>query len=96
MTKMMKQQRTYIAEVVRNKMDKTVIVTVKRTFVHPTYRKVVRGLTKLKAHDEQNACQIGDRVRIQQTRPLSKEKHWRVVEIVERSKGPALEVEEPS
>jgi small subunit ribosomal protein S17 len=60
---------------------------IERVFLHPTYKKVVRKTTKLKAHDEQNECQVGDTVKILESRPISKEKHWRVVEIVQRSKG---------
>lgn len=91
---MQKQQRTYLAVVLRNRMNKTVVVEVSKTFVHPTYKKVIREFTKLKAHDERNECQVGDRVRIQETRPISKDKHWRVIEIVERSKIPTPAVEE--
>jgi small subunit ribosomal protein S17 len=71
-----------IAEVVSNKMDKTVVVKIERLVKHPMYKKYVRKTTKLKAHDGENKCQIGDKVRIRETRPLSKEKRWRVVEIL--------------
>jgi small subunit ribosomal protein S17 len=91
----MKKRRTYLAEVVRNKMKQTVIVIVKKTFVDRTYKKVIRGLIKLKVHDHQSSCQIGDRVLIQETKPMSKEKHWRVVEIVERSPRSIAVSEEP-
>lgn len=68
--------------VISNKMDKTVVVAVTRVVTHPLYGKVIRRVTKLKAHDEQNRCQAGDRVKLVQTRPLSKQKHWRVIQIV--------------
>ncbi|MCK5653645.1 MAG: 30S ribosomal protein S17 [Dehalococcoidia bacterium] len=74
-----------MGRVVSNKMDKTVVVTVESYRPHPLYKKQVRRIKKFKAHDEQNSCHIGDVVRIEETRPLSKEKRWRVVEIV--SKG---------
>ncbi|MCK4697571.1 MAG: 30S ribosomal protein S17 [Dehalococcoidia bacterium] len=74
-----------MGRVVSNKMDKTVVVTVESFRPHPLYKKQVRRIKKFKAHDEQNSCHIGDVVRIEETRPLSKEKRWRVVEIV--SKG---------
>lgn len=72
-------------KVISNKMDKTVVVTVQSYRPHPIYKKKIRRIKKFKAHDEQNACNVGDMVRIEETRPLSKEKRWRVVEIV--SKG---------
>ena len=65
-------------------MQKTVIVAVERFVPHPVYRKVMRRVTKLKAHDEQGMCQVGDRVKLIETRPISKEKHWRVVQVMER------------
>jgi small subunit ribosomal protein S17 len=79
-----KQRRTYTAEVIKKRMDKTVVVSVTRSFIHPIYKKVMRKTTRLKAHDARNECQAGDRVRIEETRPMSKEKHWRVLEILER------------
>lgn len=66
-------------------MDKTVVVAVTRIVTHPLYKKVLRRVTKLKAHDERNQCQIGERVRIVATRPISKEKHWRVIQRLESS-----------
>jgi len=72
--------------VVSDKMDKTVVVAIERTIQHPLYKRTVRRTTKLKAHDEHNSCGIGDRVKIESTRPLSKEKRWRVVEIVEKAR----------
>ncbi|MGB6873049.1 MAG: 30S ribosomal protein S17 [Dehalococcoidia bacterium] len=70
--------------VVSDKMDKTVVVAVKTRKVHPLYKKAVRGTKKYKAHDENNACKIGDKVKIVETRPLSKEKNWRVAEIMSK------------
>ena len=80
-----KKRKIKMGRVVSNKMDKTVVVTVESYRPHPLYKKQVRRIKKFKAHDEQNSCHIGDVVRIEETRPLSKEKRWRVVEIV--SKG---------
>ena len=71
--------------VVSDKMDKTVVVAVERLVAHPLYRKRIRRTTKLKAHDEENQCRTGDTVRVVETRPLSKEKRWRVVEILRRA-----------
>ncbi len=70
--------------VVSDKMDKTVVVAVETRKVHPLYKKAVRGTKKYKAHDENNACKIGDKVKIVETRPLSKEKSWRVAEIMSK------------
>lgn len=72
--------------VVSNKMDKTVVVLEETMKLHPLYKKRVKSSKKYKAHDEENQCQIGDKVRIMETRPLSKEKRWRVVEIIEKAK----------
>ena len=71
--------------VVSNKMDKTVVVAVETSVRHGVYGKTVKRTYKLKAHDEQNACQIGDKVKVMETRPLSKDKRWRVVEITEKA-----------
>jgi small subunit ribosomal protein S17 len=76
--------------VVSDKMEKTVVVAVETRRPHPLYRRVVRRTTKFKAHDEANACKLGDTVRIEETRPLSKEKRWRVVEIVARHEVPEV------
>jgi len=81
------KRREWVGRVISNKMNKTVVVAVERSVVHPIYRKVLRRMTKLKAHDEQNACGIGDRVRMIETRPISKEKHWRVVEVLEKGRA---------
>ena len=72
--------------VVSDKMDKTVVVAVVRLKRHPLYGRVQRVTTKLKAHDENNECKVGDRVRIMETRPISKDKNWRILEVVERAK----------
>ncbi|MCL1893159.1 MAG: 30S ribosomal protein S17 [Holophagaceae bacterium] len=71
--------------VVSNKADKTVVVRVERKFQHPLYSRTVKSTKKYMAHDEENACQIGDVVRIAESRPLSKRKHWRVIDIVQKS-----------
>ena len=74
-----------VGDVVSNKMNKTIVVRVKRRFRHPQFKKVVTAYSKFYAHDEKNEAKVGDRVRIQETRPLSKTKSWRLVEIVERT-----------
>ncbi len=79
------QRKERIGEVISNKMTKTIIVRVERRFPHPRYKKVVTGYSKFYAHDEKSEAKIGDRVRIQETRPLSKTKNWRLVEVVERN-----------
>lgn len=71
--------------VVSNKMDKTIVVAVETSVKHPIYGKIVKKTYKLKAHDEENVCQIGDKVKVMETRPLSKDKRWRVVEVVEKA-----------
>ena len=73
-------------KVVSDKMDKTIVVAIEYSIKHPLYKKVVRKTYKLKAHDENNQCVIGDKVKVMETRPLSKGKRWRVVEIVEKAK----------
>lgn len=75
-----------VGTVVSNKMEKTIVVAIKERKKHGTYGKILNRTTKLKAHDENNECQIGDVVRVMETRPISKEKHWRLVEIVEKAK----------
>lgn len=75
-----------IGVVSSNKMDKTIVVTIKGNETHPLYRKVLKRTYKLKAHDENNECQIGDKVRVMETRPISKDKNWRLVEILEKAK----------
>jgi small subunit ribosomal protein S17 len=78
-----------LGEVISNKMAKTIVVRVERRFPHPAYKKVVTSYTKFYAHDEKSEANVGDRVRIQETRPLSKTKRWRLVEVVERNAAPA-------
>lgn len=72
--------------VVSDKMDKTCVVAVERLVRHPLYGRTIRRTVRLKAHDENNECRVGDRVRVMETRPLSKEKRWRVIEILERGR----------
>ena len=79
-------RKTRVGRVVSDKMDKTVVVTIKDKVRHPLYKKIINRTIKLKAHDENNECGIGDTVRIMETRPLSKTKRWRLVEIVEKAK----------
>ena len=76
-----------LGEVISNKMAKTIIVRVERRFPHPKFKKVVTGYKKLYAHDEKAEAKVGDRVRIEETRPISKTKRWRLVEVIERSSG---------
>jgi small subunit ribosomal protein S17 len=84
-----KRSKIKQGRVVGDKMDKTVVVAVESYRPHPIYKKAVRRIKKFKAHDEQNACHIGDMVKIEETRPLSKEKRWRVVEILAKGSGGA-------
>ena len=79
-------RKTRVGIVVSDKMQKTVVVAIERRFPHPLYGKMVTRTKRLKAHDEENSAKTGDRVRIMETRPLSKDKRWRVVEIVERAR----------
>lgn len=79
-------RKTREGVVVSDKMDKTVVVAIRTRVKHPLYGKIMNRTTKLKAHDENNACGIGDRVEVMETRKISKDKHWRVVEIVEKAK----------
>ncbi|MFC2001372.1 30S ribosomal protein S17 [Chloroflexota bacterium] len=78
------KRKVRFGHVVSNKMDKTVVVAVETSRRHPLYRKTIRSLVKYKAHDEKNECQTGDKVRIAETRPISKYKRWRVAEVVTR------------
>ena len=78
-----------VGEVISNKMTKTIVVQVERRFQHPRYRKIVTGYSKFYAHDEKSEAKVGDRVRIQETRPLSKMKRWRLIEVVEKNTEPA-------
>ena len=79
-------RKTRVGKVVSNKMDKTVVVAIEDNVKHPLYKKIIKNTIRLKAHDENNSCGIGDRVSIMETRPLSKDKRWRVVEIIEKAK----------
>ena len=81
------KRKERVGEVISNKMAKTIIVRVERRFPHPKYKKVVTGYKKLYAHDEKAEAKVGDHVRLEETRPLSKTKRWRLVEIVERGSG---------
>ena len=78
-------RKTRLGMVVSNKMDKTIVVAIADNVKHPLYGKIVKRTYKLKAHDENNACGIGDQVKIMETRPLSKDKRWRLVEIVKKA-----------
>jgi small subunit ribosomal protein S17 len=79
-------RKTEVGKVVSNKMDKTIVIAIENSVKHPLYKKIIKRTVKLKAHDENNECTIGDRVRVMETRPLSKEKRWRLVEIIEKAK----------
>ena len=79
-------RKTRVGKVVSDKMDKTVVVTVADRVAHPVYKKIIKRTYRLKAHDERNECGVGDTVKVMETRPLSKDKRWRVVEIVEKAK----------
>ena len=79
-------RKVMVGKVVSDKMDKTVVVAVETSVRHKMYNKIVKRTYKLKAHDEANECKIGDTVKVMETRPLSKDKRWRVVEIVEKAK----------
>ncbi len=79
-------RKTRVGKVVSDKMDKTVVVAVEGSVKHPLYKKIVKRTYKLKAHDESNDCRIGDTVKVMETRPLSKEKRWRLVQILEKAK----------
>ena len=79
-------RKTRVGKVISDKMDKTIVVAIEDNVKHPLYKKIVKRTYKLKAHDENNECRIGDRVKVMETRPLSKDKRWRLVEIIERAK----------
>jgi 30S ribosomal protein S17 len=81
-----KLRKTRIGKVVSDKMEKTIVVAVEDKVKHPLYKKIVKRTYKLKAHDENNECNIGDKVKVMETRPLSKDKRWRLVEIMEKAK----------
>ncbi len=79
-------RKTRTGKVISDKMDKTIVVAIETSVKHPLYGKIVKRTYKLKAHDEKNECKIGDRVKVMETRPLSREKRWRLVEIVEKAR----------
>ena len=79
-------RKTRVGRVVSDKMDKTVVVAIVDNVKHPLYKKIVKRTVRLKAHDENNACKVGDRVEVMETRPLSKDKRWRVVESIDKAK----------
>ena len=79
-------RKTRVGQVISDKMDKTVVVAVERLVRHPLYGRIIKLTTKLKAHDENNECRVGDKVKVMETRPLSKDKRWRVVNILEKAK----------
>jgi small subunit ribosomal protein S17 len=79
------KRKTITGKVVSNKMDKTIVVAIEDNVKHPLYNKIIKKTYKIKAHDEKNECQIGDKVELMETRPLSKDKRWRLVEIIEKA-----------
>lgn len=78
-------RKVLVGTVISNKMDKTIVVAVETNVKHPMYKKIVKRTYKLKAHDEENVCQVGDIVKVMETRPLSKDKRWRLVEVIEKA-----------
>ncbi len=78
-------RKTRVGLVVSDKMDKTVVVEVKRLVAHPLYHKIIRRRAKIQAHDPENNCQVGDKVLLEETRPISRDKHWRVKQILEKA-----------
>ncbi len=79
-------RKTRVGKVVSNKMDKTIVVAIEDNVMHPLYKKIIKRTVKFKAHDENNTCNIGDKVEIMETRPLSKDKRWRLVRVIEVAK----------
>ena len=79
-------RKTRVGRVVSNKMDKTIVVAIEDNVAHPLYKKIIKRTVKLKAHDENNVCNIGDRVEVMETRPISKDKRWRLVKVIEQAK----------
>ena len=79
-------RKTRVGRVISDKMDKTIVVAIEDRVAHPLYKKIIKRTYKLKVHDEKNECGIGDRVKVMETRPLSKDKRWRLVEIIEKAK----------
>jgi small subunit ribosomal protein S17 len=86
MTQRTTSRKTRVGRVVSDKMDKTIVVAVVDSVAHPLYKKIMKRTCKLKAHDENNECRVGDIVEVMETRPLSKEKRWRLVQIIEKAK----------
>lgn len=86
MTESRNLRKTRVGHVISDKMDKTIVVAVEDHVQHPIYKKIVKKTYKLKAHDENNECRIGDTVKVMETRPLSKDKRWRLVSIIEKAK----------
>ncbi len=78
-------RKTRVGRVVSDKMDKTVVVAIEDRVQHPLYKKIIKRTLKLKVHDEKNECAIGDKIKVMETRPLSKDKRWRLVEIIEKA-----------
>lgn len=81
-----KLRKTRVGKVVSNKMDKTIVVAIEDNVMHPLYKKIIKRTVKFKAHDESNTANIGDKVEIMETRPISKEKRWRLVRVIEQAK----------
>ena len=79
-------RKTRVGIVVSDKMDKTIVVAIKDNIRHPLYKKIIKKTYKLKAHDEENTCKVGDKVEVMETRPLSKDKRWRLINVIERAK----------
>ena len=79
-------RKTRVGKVVSDKMDKTIVIAIADSVQHPLYTKIIKRTYKLKAHDENNECRVGDTVRVMETRPLSKDKRWRLVEVIEKAK----------
>ncbi len=80
------KRKTRVGKVVSDKMDKTIVVSIETLVRHPLYKKIIKRTTKFKAHDENNECKVGDKVLIMETRPISKDKRWRLVEVIEKAK----------
>jgi small subunit ribosomal protein S17 len=78
-------RKTRVGKVVSDKMDKTIVVAIETSVKHPLYKKIIKRTYKLKAHDENNECKVGDKVKVMETRPLSKDKRWRLVEIIDKA-----------
>jgi small subunit ribosomal protein S17 len=92
----LKRKKSFVGKVISNKMDKTAVIQIERTFLHAQYQKVIKRFTRLKAHDQENKCQVGDQVKIIETKPISKEKHWKVIEIISSvPQNPSAEAGEP-